>query len=77
MYADNRQGEKASSLLKELLISFQIVELEKLGVDLAVVGIDSNDGKQILIGGGKIAFLKTRESILQEIYSHHSLGKVL
>lgn len=47
-----------------------------MDVDIAVVGVDHNDGQQILFGDQKTgAFFQTRPKILEEIYAFHSFGR--
>lgn len=45
-------------------------------MDVAVVGIDHNDGQQIFFGEKKTGgFFQTRPKILEDMFAYHSFGR--
>ncbi|CAC5390362.1 unnamed protein product [Mytilus coruscus] len=57
------------------IIREHVIELEKLGMDVALIGINTNNGAQILLGDGKSAAFLKLEDILQNLFAFHSLGQ--
>ena len=62
--------------MKYALLIFQVAELLQIGVDVTVLGIDQNDGSQVIIGEGRTSFFfQTRPNVIRDLYAHHSLSK--
>ncbi|VDI16018.1 Hypothetical predicted protein [Mytilus galloprovincialis] len=68
------QPQQKDAFKRLKIIREHIVELEKHGIDVALVGIDTNTGSQILLGDGKSAAFLKSEDILQNLFAFHSLG---
>ncbi|XP_063423539.1 mucin-17-like [Mytilus trossulus] len=68
------QPQQKDAFKRLKIIREHIVELEKHSVDVALVGIDTNTGSQILLGDGKSAAFLKSEDILQNLFAFHSLG---